>query len=96
MRGENAGLCFSWLFEIRLGAQLSQFASLRASGSRECAPDDRLREAIHDAAVTIWIASVASLPSPPWGGCFPDAVQRAPGDAKHRPVRCSAEPGPHT
>ena len=24
----------------------------------------------------------------------PDAVQRAPGDAKHRPVRCSAEPGP--
>src|SRR6187549_1218347 len=24
----------------------------------------------------------------------PDAVQRSPGDAKHRPVRCSAEPGP--
>jgi hypothetical protein len=24
--------------------------SLRASGSRECAPDDRLREAIHSAA----------------------------------------------
>ena len=24
----------------------------------------------------------------------PDAVQRDPGDAKHRPVRCSAEPGP--
>jgi hypothetical protein len=24
--------------------------SLRATGSRECAPDDRLREAIHSAA----------------------------------------------
>src|SRR6266700_2026038 len=24
----------------------------------------------------------------------PDAVQRSPGDAKHRPARCSAEPGP--
>ena len=24
----------------------------------------------------------------------PDAVQRPPGDAKHRPVRCTAEPGP--
>jgi hypothetical protein len=24
--------------------------SLRANGSRECAPDDRLREAIHEAA----------------------------------------------
>jgi len=24
--------------------------SLRANGSRECAPDDRLREAIHSAA----------------------------------------------
>jgi len=24
----------------------------------------------------------------------PDAVRRSPGDAQHRPVRCSAEPGP--
>src|SRR6202041_3141026 len=24
----------------------------------------------------------------------PDAAQRSPGDAKHRPVRCTAEPGP--
>jgi hypothetical protein len=24
----------------------------------------------------------------------PDAVQRVPGDAKHRPVRCAADPGP--
>jgi hypothetical protein len=33
---------------------------LRANGSRECAPDDGLREAIHLAAWTEWIAS--SLP----------------------------------
>jgi hypothetical protein len=26
------------------------FSSLRANGSRECAPDDRLREAIHASA----------------------------------------------
>jgi len=32
-------------------------ASLRANGSRECAPDDRLREAIHSAATAGWIAS---------------------------------------
>src|SRR5205807_7460460 len=31
--------------------------SLRANGSRECAPDDRLREAIHLAAKKAWIAS---------------------------------------
>jgi hypothetical protein len=31
--------------------------SLRATGSRECAPDDRLREAIHRAAKKVWIAS---------------------------------------
>ena len=35
--------------------------SLRADGSRECAPDDRLREAIHLTDITNrWIAS--SLP----------------------------------
>jgi hypothetical protein len=34
---------------------------LRANGSRECAPDDRLREAIHLAAKEVWIASSASL-----------------------------------
>jgi hypothetical protein len=34
---------------------------LRANGSRECAPDDRLREAIHFAATGSWIASVAAL-----------------------------------
>src|SRR5258707_3382808 len=32
-------------------------SSLRANGSRECAPDDRLREAIHRAAKQVWIAS---------------------------------------
>jgi hypothetical protein len=34
---------------------------LRANGSRERAPDDRLREAIHHAAWTEWIASSLSL-----------------------------------
>ena len=32
-------------------------SSLRANGSRECAPDDRLREAIHRPARKEWIAS---------------------------------------
>jgi hypothetical protein len=34
------------------------FSSLRANGSRECAPDDRLREAIHDDVEKDWIASL--------------------------------------
>ena len=37
--------------------------SLRANGSRECAPDDRLREAIHQAEKQEWIASLQSLSS---------------------------------
>src|SRR5258707_14552276 len=32
-------------------------SSLRANGSRECAPDDRLREAIHSSIYGPWIAS---------------------------------------
>jgi hypothetical protein len=35
--------------------------SLRANGSRERAPDDRLREAIHFAAKEVWIASAFAL-----------------------------------
>jgi hypothetical protein len=35
--------------------------SLRASGSRECAPDDRLREAIQKATSKDWIASSQEL-----------------------------------
>jgi hypothetical protein len=35
-------------------------SSLRANGSRECAPDDRLREAIHTLFVVRWIASLRS------------------------------------
>jgi hypothetical protein len=36
--------------------------SLRANGSRECAPDDRLREAIQNLFVTqLWIASSQAL-----------------------------------
>jgi hypothetical protein len=31
--------------------------SLRANGSHECAPDDRVREAIHLAQKKVWIAS---------------------------------------
>jgi hypothetical protein len=35
--------------------------SLRANGSRECAPDDRLREAIHLSVLVVkWIASLRS------------------------------------
>jgi hypothetical protein len=33
---------------------------LRATGSRECAPDDRLREAIHTFFAARWIASLRS------------------------------------
>jgi hypothetical protein len=45
-RGENAKL---------------YLPSLRANGSRECAPDDRLREAIHEATkMQEWIASLRS------------------------------------
>src|ERR1700731_3184053 len=38
--------------------------SLRANGSRECAPDDRLREAIHGAANAASEEWIASSPSP--------------------------------
>jgi len=34
---------------------------LRATGSRERAPDDRLREAIQQAAKKVWIVSAFSL-----------------------------------
>ena len=43
--------------------------SLRANGSRECAPDDRLREAIHRAAQKEeWIASSQGLLAMTWWG----------------------------
>jgi len=35
--------------------------SLRANGSRECAPDDRLREAIQFFSKEDWIASSQAL-----------------------------------
>ena len=54
-------------------------ASLRANGSRECAPDDRLREAIHIAArKEEWIA-FASLRN---DGC--DIVSRSRGSKSPR------------
>jgi GMC oxidoreductase len=39
------------------GVKQFPYPSLRANGSRECAPDDRLREAIHSSFVA-WIASL--------------------------------------
>jgi hypothetical protein len=42
-------------------AMTTELSSLRANGSRECAPDDRLREAIHSAANEEWIASSLTL-----------------------------------
>src|SRR5438552_18037498 len=45
----------------RRGEDAAQEPSLRANGSRECAPDDRVREAIHGRSTKEWIASVASL-----------------------------------
>jgi hypothetical protein len=44
-------------------------SSLRANGSRECAPDDRLREAIHGAAEELWIASSLTLLAMTWNYC---------------------------
>src|SRR5258708_6191374 len=43
------------------GADNAVTPSLRANGSRECAPDDRLREAIHSAASGKLDCFVASL-----------------------------------
>ncbi|MGY4567474.1 PAS domain S-box-containing protein [Bradyrhizobium sp. USDA 3256] len=54
-------------FETRLPPVLKEYRtavapmSLRANGSRESAPDDRLREAIHLATREEWIASSLSL-----------------------------------
>jgi hypothetical protein len=42
--------------KFRFNSQTAR-SSLRATGSRECAPDDRLREAIHLTAEAAWIAS---------------------------------------
>src|SRR2546430_15831830 len=47
----------SWSNVIGVSLQDLLPPSLRANGSRECAPDDRLHEAIHDAAKQVWIAS---------------------------------------
>src|ERR1700677_3217069 len=65
-------------------------SSLRANGSRECAPDDRLREAIHEATKKQeWIASLRSLCSlPPCGG----ELER--GVATRATVAATAPPTP--
>jgi hypothetical protein len=44
-----AGVTWTNLAFVKGNGQLG-FPSLRANGSRECAPDDRLREAIHSTA----------------------------------------------
>jgi hypothetical protein len=56
---------------------------LRANGSRECAPDDRLREAIHRAANVGQVA--------PRNDVTPIQIRLRPRDAK-RPRRCLALP----
>src|SRR5258706_7436853 len=50
VRGISESIAFA-KFQIQLSNSQEPrvvYASLRANGSRECAPDDRLREAIHD------------------------------------------------
>src|SRR5258707_2405770 len=47
--------------EDRAAREALKCSSLRANGSRECAPDDRLREAIHRSAKKEWIASSLTL-----------------------------------
>jgi hypothetical protein len=44
---ENAAAAFER--NQAVGGKAAAATSLRANGSRECAPDDRLREAIHGA-----------------------------------------------
>jgi hypothetical protein len=46
-------------YKLTTGSNLSP--SLRANGSRECAPDDRLREAIHRVSREVCICFVATL-----------------------------------
>jgi len=52
------------------GNGATRFPSLRANGSRECAPDDRLREAIQLWARQVWIASSLSLLAMTNSNCF--------------------------
>src|SRR5215212_1303038 len=48
--------CVATDFQTAENSQLKP--SLRANGSRECAPDDRLHEAIHLTKKEVWIASL--------------------------------------
>src|SRR6266550_2063778 len=49
--------CIAWVLVGGQHKHSGWGSSLRANGSRECAPDDRLREAIHLSAKKVWIAS---------------------------------------
>jgi hypothetical protein len=81
---ENAEMC------VKIGA-----ASLRANGSRECAPDDRLREAIHRAAkgrmdcVASLAMTIHSLPPAEAG----DPVFRGVSDGSDIPRRTGYSAG---
>jgi hypothetical protein len=66
LRGARSGIffaegldkqCTDKRSDLPVGQINQFFSSLRANGPRECAPDDRLREAIHRAAKKVWIAS---------------------------------------
>ncbi|HTE94092.1 MAG TPA: hypothetical protein VK678_11355, partial [Bradyrhizobium sp.] len=58
LRFANPSPPSGWIKDFHL--QAVDHARHTANGSRECAPDDRLREAIHLAAKKEWIASLRS------------------------------------
>ena len=78
--GEGQRICKSSGKTCRENANVCP-PSLRANGSRECAPDDRLREAIHFAAKKAWIASSLALLAMTAGGASCDKFNTtaAPG-----------------
>jgi hypothetical protein len=59
LRFANPSPLSGWIEDFHL--QAADHARHTANGSRECAPDDRLREAIRRAAKQVWIASSLSL-----------------------------------
>jgi hypothetical protein len=59
LRFANPSPLSGWIEDFHL--QAADHARHTANGSRECAPDDRLREAIHCPAQAAWIASSLSL-----------------------------------
>jgi hypothetical protein len=77
--------------------------SLRANGSRECAPDDRLREAIHSAAsremdcfVASLLAMTGSSPQKEDGFSMPVDRGRRNASSDIRPIIIGDAPGRHS